>query len=109
MHVYIFTLIRILNFLLPVNDRNVKSSAKADVCKYFDSHRGCVRGAKCFYAHCEESRKVKEGVDQSYSFATKLLKHKVFVGGLPPSVDSGNAPMNFYQNNISCINYDCLA
>ncbi|KAL6136455.1 hypothetical protein ACLB2K_061750 [Fragaria x ananassa] len=69
-------------------ERNVKSSAKADVCKYFDSHRGCVRGAKCFYAHCEESRKVKEGVDQSYSFATKLLKHKVFVGGLPPSVDS---------------------
>ncbi|KAL6143451.1 hypothetical protein ACLB2K_054146 [Fragaria x ananassa] len=69
-------------------ERNVNSSAKADVCKYFDSHRGCVRGAKCFYAHCEESRKVKEGVDQSYSFATKLLEHKVFVGGLPPSVDS---------------------
>ncbi|XP_004304936.1 PREDICTED: uncharacterized protein LOC101300749 [Fragaria vesca subsp. vesca] len=89
MHVYIFTLIIVLMFLLPVNARNLNSSTKAEVCKYFDSHRGCVREAKCFYAHCEEeSRKVKERVDQSYSPSTKLLKHKVFVGGLPPSVDS---------------------
>ncbi|XP_040369777.1 uncharacterized protein LOC121051460 isoform X2 [Rosa chinensis] len=71
------------------NERNVNSSTKAEVCKYFDSHRGCVRGAKCFYAHCEEeSRKVKEGADRSHFSAAKLLKHKIFVGGLPPSVDS---------------------
>ncbi|XP_004288779.1 PREDICTED: uncharacterized protein LOC101313355 [Fragaria vesca subsp. vesca] len=40
------------------------------------------------HAFPKESRKVKEGVDHSYCFVTKLLKHKVFVGGLPPSVDS---------------------
>ncbi|KAK9939631.1 hypothetical protein M0R45_016321 [Rubus argutus] len=70
-------------------ERNVNSSTKVEVCKYFNSHRGCVRGAKCFYAHCEEeSLEVKEGVDQSHSPAAKQFKCKIFVGGLPPSVHS---------------------
>ena len=94
MHVYIVTLFIVLKFLLPVNARNVNSSTKVEVCKYFNSHRGCVRGAKCFYAHCEEeSLEVKEGVDQSHSPAAKQFKCKIFVGGLPPSVHSGNAPI----------------
>ncbi|PRQ53762.1 putative transcription factor C3H family [Rosa chinensis] len=71
----------------PVNARNVNSSTKADVCKYFNRHQGCVRGAKCFNSHCEESQKV-EGEDRNHSSADKLLKRKIFVGRLPPSVDS---------------------
>ncbi|KAK9950748.1 hypothetical protein M0R45_006219 [Rubus argutus] len=64
-------------------------STKAEICKYLDSHRGCVGGAKCFYAHCEEeSWKVKEGADWSHYPAAKQLKRKIFVGELPSSVDS---------------------
>lgn len=107
MHVYIITLFIVLKFLLPVNARNANSSTKAEFCKYFDSHRGCVRGAKCFYAHCEEESRKVEGAVQSHSSAAKQLKRKIFVGGLPPSVDSGNAPINLLsRKHLSCINYD---
>ncbi|PRQ22072.1 putative nucleotide-binding alpha-beta plait domain, ankyrin repeat-containing [Rosa chinensis] len=56
-------------------ERNVNSITKAEACKYFESHQGYVRG-------------VQDGAYQSHSYAAKQLKRKIFVGGLPPSVDS---------------------
>ncbi|CAN6702536.1 unnamed protein product [Malus baccata var. baccata] len=65
-------------------------SSKAEICKYFDSSRGCVRGSKCFYSHdVEEHRKVKHEAAHNHSPADKALAlNRIFVGGLPPSVDS---------------------
>ncbi|XP_062020652.1 uncharacterized protein LOC133737033 [Rosa rugosa] len=56
-------------------ERNVNSITKAEACKYFESHQGYVRG-------------VQDGAYQSHSYAAKQLKRKIFVVGLPPSVDS---------------------
>lgn len=51
------------------------------ICKYFGTPGGCARGANCFYAHGEsELRRGMHG---------KLQKHRVFVGGLPLSMDAG--------------------
>ncbi|XP_050281658.1 uncharacterized protein LOC126722549 [Quercus robur] len=63
------------------------SSTKAEICKYFASPRGCVRGDKCFYAHSEkELRQKKQGTHSPTT--TKDLRRKIFVGGLPPTLDS---------------------
>ncbi|XP_011013707.1 PREDICTED: uncharacterized protein LOC105117663 isoform X6 [Populus euphratica] len=65
------------------------SSTKKEICKYFYSPRGCVRGTKCFYAHSEEERQqVKQGRYMIHSPAAGQLERKIFVGGLPASVDS---------------------
>ncbi|GAV72330.1 LOW QUALITY PROTEIN: RRM_1 domain-containing protein/Ank_2 domain-containing protein/OST-HTH domain-containing protein, partial [Cephalotus follicularis] len=65
------------------------SSTKTEICKYFESPSGCVRGATCFYAHGqEELRQVKQGMNLHHSPIANILKRKVFVGGLPPSIDS---------------------
>lgn len=76
--------------LFPVNAR-ICPSTKMEVCKYFTSPSGCVRGDKCFFEHSKvEHRQVKQGIHQSHSHATNELKRKIFVGGLPLSVNSGN-------------------
>ncbi|KAK7852020.1 heterogeneous nuclear ribonucleoprotein 1 [Quercus suber] len=66
------------------------SSTKTEICKYFASPRGCVRGDKCFYAHSEkELRQKKQGTHPTHSpTTTKDLRRKIFVGGLPPTLDS---------------------
>lgn len=49
-----------------------------------------MRGAKCFYAHGEdELRQLKQGTRTQHSSTIEELKRKIFVGGLPPSLDSG--------------------
>lgn len=63
---------------------------KKEVCKYFESPNGCVRGAKCFYAHgVQELRKTKPGANLIHSATAEDFKRKIFVGGLPLSLDSG--------------------
>ncbi|KAH0973709.1 hypothetical protein GBA52_025865 [Prunus armeniaca] len=70
------------------SERKIHSSTKVEICKYFVSPRGCVRGAKCFYAHgMEEHQKVKQEAVCNHSHDAKELK-RIFVGGLPPSVGS---------------------
>ena len=49
-----------------------------------------MRGAKCFYAHGEdELRRLKQERRIQHSSMIEELKRKVFVGGLPSSLDSG--------------------
>lgn len=75
--------------IFPVHYRKIHSSTKVEICKYFVSPRGCVRGAKCFYAHgMEEHQKVKQEAVCNHSHDAKEIK-RIFVGGLPPSVGSG--------------------
>lgn len=66
------------------------SSTKAVLCKYFGSPSGCIRGTKCFYAHGEEElRKNKQEMQLIHSPNLEDLRRKIFIGGLPLSVDSG--------------------
>ncbi|XP_058111119.1 uncharacterized protein LOC131254130 [Magnolia sinica] len=80
------------------------ANEKTELCRYFESPSGCVRGAKCYFAHGEaELRRAKvlgppELKQGSLPQATARnvrkargpedLVRKIFVGGLPPSVDS---------------------
>lgn len=65
------------------------SSAKMEICRYFESPGGCVRGAKCFYAHGEEElRQAKLGLHLTRYSDVEELTRKIFVGGLPCSLDS---------------------
>nr|XP_029120687.1 uncharacterized protein LOC105045648 isoform X3 [Elaeis guineensis] len=72
------------------------SQPKTGVCRYFESQGGCVRGARCYYAHGEGELKGVMGCSlelkqAAFKCVTKLPKdfrRKVFIGGLPPSVDS---------------------
>lgn len=71
-------------------DARICSSSTAGICKYFSSPHGCVRGGKCFYAHCEEEhRHVKQGTRFDRSPSATELKRRIFVGGLPPLLTSG--------------------
>ena len=72
------------------------SSTAAGNCKYFSTPHGCNRGAKCFYAHCEEEhRPLKQGTQKNHSSSAMELKKKIFVGGLPPHVNSGKEPIDY--------------
>ncbi|XP_062106663.1 uncharacterized protein LOC133818003 [Humulus lupulus] len=65
------------------------SSTAAESCKYFSSPQGCIRGEKCFYSHSEEGhRQLKQGPQKNRSPSATELKKKIFVGGLPPQVNS---------------------
>ncbi|KAG1337867.1 Heterogeneous nuclear ribonucleoprotein 1 [Cocos nucifera] len=72
------------------------SQPKTGICRYFESQGGCVRGARCYYAHGKGELKGVMGCSLElkqapFNFVTKLPKdfrRKVFIGGLPPSVDS---------------------
>ncbi|PQQ10078.1 uncharacterized protein Pyn_38626 [Prunus yedoensis var. nudiflora] len=79
------------------SERKIHSSTKVEICKYFVSPRGCVRGAKCFYAHGrEEHQKVKQESVRNHSHDAKELK-RIFVGGLPPSVGSDSVGKFFEE------------
>ncbi|KAF8390214.1 hypothetical protein HHK36_024737 [Tetracentron sinense] len=66
--------------------------AKTEICRYFESPGGCVRGDKCYYAHGEEelrlTRLTKQGTLLVPCPPSEDLKRKIFIGGLPASVDS---------------------
>ncbi|XP_020101675.1 uncharacterized protein LOC109719417 isoform X2 [Ananas comosus] len=88
--------------LLELGETGVSRSnlqLKTPVCRYYESQSGCVRGAKCFYAHGEGDKKrskvcsveLKQTPKCVTKYPLKLkgdLNRKVFVGGLPPTVDS---------------------
>ncbi|KAK9194804.1 hypothetical protein WN944_005511 [Citrus x changshan-huyou] len=70
------------------NTERICSGTKIEVCKYYESHSGCIRGSKCFYAHGEEQhRKMNPGMCMIHA-STQEFKSKIFVGGLPFFLDS---------------------
>ncbi|KAL4600685.1 hypothetical protein ACB092_11G216100 [Castanea dentata] len=81
------------------------SSTKTEICKYFASPRGCVRGDKCFYAHNEkELRQKKQGTHPTHSpTTTKDLRRKIFVGGLPPTLDSAELLRKFFEEQFGAV------
>ncbi|BBN12814.1 hypothetical protein MPTK1_5g23100 [Marchantia polymorpha subsp. ruderalis] len=87
--------------------------AKSELCRYYGIPGGCVRGDACFFAHGDEeirkrSRNLSPNMLYSPSPLMRLmklnqmspedLKKKVFVGGLPPSVDSDDLRVFFEEN-----------
>ncbi|XP_010661053.1 uncharacterized protein LOC100264593 isoform X2 [Vitis vinifera] len=82
---------------LPESSRTC-SIAKTGICRYFESPGGCVRGAKCFYAHGEdELRRLKQGTRTQHSSTIEELKRKIFVGGLPSSLDTDSLAKIFEE------------
>lgn len=80
--------------LIPLISR-ICSGTKIEVCKYYESHSGCIRGSKCFYAHGEEQhRKMNPGMCMIHA-STQEFKSKIFVGGLPFFLDSGEDHVTF--------------
>uniref|UniRef100_A0A803N3H5 Uncharacterized protein n=1 Tax=Chenopodium quinoa TaxID=63459 RepID=A0A803N3H5_CHEQI len=68
---------------------SVDSSADCDISKYYASPTGCARGSACFYRHGEgEMRNPKSKLGIARSTVLAEFKRKIFVGGLPPSLDS---------------------
>lgn len=60
--------------------------------KCFDFHGGCVRETKIHFAHDEEEfQQIQKGASTTPS----ALKREIFVGGLPPTVDSGKKLPNY--------------
>ncbi|BBN12819.1 hypothetical protein MPTK1_5g23160 [Marchantia polymorpha subsp. ruderalis] len=87
--------------------------AKSELCRYYGIPGGCVRGDVCFFAHGDEeirkrSRNLSPEMLYSPSPLMRLmklnqmspedLKKKVFVGGLPLSVDSDDLRVFFEEN-----------
>lgn len=78
-----------VSFFFHVINRSC-SSTKTEICRYYESPTGCVRGNKCLFSHArEELREIKQATQKIHSPSERNLQRKVFVGGLPPSVDSG--------------------
>ncbi|KAJ0099961.1 hypothetical protein Patl1_21921 [Pistacia atlantica] len=81
------------------NIEKICSNTKPEVCKYFESPSGCVRGAKCFYAHgVQELWKTKRGANLIHSATAEDFKRKIFVGGLPLSLDSDSLSEFFEEH-----------
>ncbi|KAJ0043709.1 hypothetical protein Pint_19235 [Pistacia integerrima] len=81
------------------NIEKMCSNVKPEICKYFESPSGCVRGAKCFYAHgVQELRKTKRGANLIHSATAEDFKRKIFVGGLPISLDSDSLSEFFEEH-----------
>ncbi|KAF9626137.1 hypothetical protein IFM89_031264 [Coptis chinensis] len=74
--------------------------AKTEICKYFESPRGCARGANCLYAHGEAE--LKQGMQISCFPTTEELKRKIFIGGLPVSFDSEMLG-EFFEENFGSV------
>ncbi|KAK9741147.1 hypothetical protein RND81_03G085100 [Saponaria officinalis] len=71
------------------SSESVNSSSDGDICKYFTSGTGCHRGSSCFYKHGEEDHCNKKSRSRfARSLALQEFKRKIFVGGLPTTMDS---------------------
>ncbi|KAL2898586.1 Ankyrin repeat and SOCS box protein 3 [Bienertia sinuspersici] len=71
------------------SSESVGSSADGEICKYFGTATGCARGNTCFYRHVEEDTCApKSRVGNARSTVLAEFKLKIFVGGLPPTMDS---------------------
>ncbi|KAJ4823929.1 hypothetical protein Tsubulata_009763 [Turnera subulata] len=85
--------------LCPQEMRWRQQNSQTDTCKYFDSPTGCVRGSKCFYAHDEEEfRQVKLRKGMIRSPIARAFERKIFVGGLPTSLDSDSLGTCFEEH-----------
>lgn len=74
-------------------DCRIRSDAKIELCKYFEFGGGCSRGSQCFFAHGkEELQQLKQQKMHPcyHSPASEGNTRKIFVGGLPITMDSGN-------------------
>ncbi|CAO2816288.1 unnamed protein product [Amaranthus hypochondriacus] len=70
---------------------SVDSSSEGEICKYYASATGCARGSTCFYRHGEEEQwSLKSKANLARSTVLAEFKRKIFVGGLPPDLDSGS-------------------
>ncbi|XP_072975636.1 uncharacterized protein [Typha angustifolia] len=65
-----------------------QTQLKSPVCRFYESRSGCVRGAKCYYAHGEVDRRGVKYVSKNPFGLKGDFRRKVFVGGLPLTVDS---------------------
>ncbi|GAB2287926.1 hypothetical protein Dimus_022278 [Dionaea muscipula] len=74
------------------------SSANANICKYYESPAGCVRGEKCFYIHGEEDIANAKSRMRLRNDNMEACRRKIFVGGLPPSMDSDSLRLYFQEN-----------
>ncbi|XP_020593436.1 uncharacterized protein LOC110033690, partial [Phalaenopsis equestris] len=91
------------------NKSNCKEmDTKIGICRYFHSPNGCGRGSKCYYSHGEEAPRLEK--NRLLEVKAKLLRSnkdpanfndelqlKIFVGGLPPSVDSDDLKKFFEE------------
>ena len=68
---------------------SVGSSGDGEICKYFGSATGCARGSTCFYRHIDDDLCApKSRVGNARSTVLAEFRLKIFVGGLPPAMDS---------------------
>ncbi|XP_028555081.1 uncharacterized protein LOC110108457 isoform X2 [Dendrobium catenatum] len=80
---------------------------KIGICRYFKSPNGCGRGSKCYYSHGEEAQRLEKSrlVEHNPRLLTCIkptslkdeLQRKIFIGGLPPSVDSDDLKKFFEE------------
>ncbi|KAL9275443.1 Heterogeneous nuclear ribonucleoprotein 27C-like protein [Drosera capensis] len=73
------------------------TSPKHNVCKYYKSPTGCVRGERCFYAHGGEDNANSKLRTHLGDDTVEAYKRKIFVGGLPTSVDSDSLRLFFQE------------
>jgi len=73
-------------------------SSDGKICKYYGSPTGCIRGSKCFYKHGEEDIPIsKSRLGFARSAVLCEFKRKIFIGGLPPTLDSGQYSVQSIQ------------
>ncbi|XP_074286562.1 uncharacterized protein LOC141611823 isoform X2 [Silene latifolia] len=71
------------------SSESINSSSDGDICKYYTSATGCARGSNCFFKHGEEELGNKKSRSRlARSLALQEFKRKIFVGGLPITIDS---------------------
>ncbi|KAH9614067.1 hypothetical protein KSS87_002764, partial [Heliosperma pusillum] len=71
------------------SSESINSSSDGDICKYYSSATGCARGSNCFYKHSEDELGNKKSRSRlARSLALQEFKKKIFVGGLPVTIDS---------------------
>ncbi|XP_057953695.1 uncharacterized protein LOC131147990 [Malania oleifera] len=81
----------------------VCTSPKTELCRFYGSPGGSLRGAKCYHAESkEELQQIRQDAHSIHSQAREKLKQKIFVGGLPPSLDSGSLG-KFFEEQFGCV------
>ncbi|KAH0465906.1 hypothetical protein IEQ34_006009 [Dendrobium chrysotoxum] len=93
---------------LPNKIDSKEVDTKTGICRYFNSPNGCGRGSKCYYSHGEEAQRLEKSglVEHNPRLLTCIkkptslkdeLQRKIFIGGLPPSVDSDDLKKLFEE------------
>ncbi|KAL0922402.1 hypothetical protein M5K25_006385 [Dendrobium thyrsiflorum] len=85
----------------------LSKDTKIGISRYFNSPKGCERGSKCYYSHGEEAQRLEKSrlVEHNTRLLTCIkptslkdeLQRKIFIGGLPPSVDSDDLKKFFEE------------